>query len=370
MKADAAQRRALIGTPIEELETPVALIDLDALEHNIGIIAAHYRGKTIRLRPHGKNHKSPQILGMQMAAGGTVGGVCAAKVSEAEVFVNNGAGNVLVANQVVDADKIRRLAALAKRVDTTVAIDDEVHIERLAAGARELDVTLGVVIEIDTMMGRGGVRSVEHAVRLAHQVGATPHLRFRGVMSHQVPTRAAPDRAARFEEGGRYIERVIEAKEAIEAAGLVVDIVSTGESWTYDVAATYAEVTEIEGGTYILMEVPYAYMVEFRYALRIMGRVVAKPDASTGIGDVPIDAMAAPNRLPTIEGLPGTTVIALDHHGITLASAAAFPLDLGDPFFLLTHQQDMTVNRWGRFLGTRNGVVETIIEAQARGCVN
>ena len=359
-----------IGTRVEELDTPVALIDLDALEHNIGVIAAHYRDKTIRLRPHGKNHKSPQILGMQIAAGGTVGGVCAAKVSEAEVFVDNGAGNVLIANQVVDADKILRLAALARRVDTTVAIDDEVQIGRLAAGARALDTTLGVVIEIDTMMGRGGVRTIEHAVKLAIEVSATPHLRFRGIMSHQVPMQRQPSRAQRFDEGGRYIEHVIAAKRAIEAAGIPVDIVSTGESWTYDVAATFPDVTEIEGGSYIVMEVPYAFMAEFRFALRIMGRVVARPDERTAIGDVPIDAIAAPNGLPTLMDVEDAKVTALDHHGVTLSSETPLRMAVGDPFYLLTHQQDMTVNRWERLVGVRRGVVETIIEAQARGCTN
>lgn len=364
-----------IGTPIEELETPVLVIDLDALEHNIGVIADHYRGKTIRLRPHGKNHKSPQILAMQIAAGGTVEGVCAAKVSEAEVFVNNGAKNVLVANQVVDADKIRRLAALARRVATTVAIDDEKHVALLAAGARELDTTLGVVIEIDTMMGRAGVRSIEHAVALAHKVSSTPHLRFRGVMSHQVPTQRPPrqrppTRDQRFAEGGRYIEHVIAAKRAIEAAGIAVEIVSTGESWTYDVAATHPEVTEIEGGSYIVMEVPYAYMTEFRFAARVMGRVVARPDHRTAIGDVTIEAIGAPNGVPTLEGIDGATVDAIDHHGVRLSSATEMPLDIGERFFLLTHQQDVTVNRWERLIGVRNGFVETVIEAQARGCVN
>ena len=113
----------MIGARLEELETPVLLVDLAALEHNIRVIARHYADKAIRLRPHGKNHKSPAILAMQVAAGGTVGGVCAAKVSEAEVFAAAGAGNVLVANQVVDPAKIRRLAELARRVETTVAVD-------------------------------------------------------------------------------------------------------------------------------------------------------------------------------------------------------------------------------------------------------
>ena len=112
-------------------------------------------------------------------------------------------------------------------------------------------------------------------------------------------------------------------------------------------------------------------MDEFRYALRIMGRVVARPDQHTAIGDVPIDAIGAPNGLPTLEGVEGVAkVSAIDHHGITLSSETKIPLDIGDAFFLLTHQQDVTVNRWDRFAGVRRGVVETIIEAPARGCVH
>lgn len=171
---------------LSEVETPALIIDLDALEHNIGVIADCYRDKPIRLRPHVKNHKSPRILAMQMAAGGTVGGICAAKVSEAEAFAEI-AGNVLIANQVVGEDKIARLAALARRVDTTVAVDAGIQVELLSRGAREADALLGVVIEVDTSMGRGGVRTSRQAVALAEQAMEAPNLRFRGVMSHQVP---------------------------------------------------------------------------------------------------------------------------------------------------------------------------------------
>ena len=132
----------------------------------------------------------------------------------------------------------------------------------------------------------------------------------------------------------------------------------------------YPEVTEIEAGTYALMEVPYAYMSEFRLAAKVMGRVVERPDQRTAVGDVPIDAIGAPNGLPTVDGVPGVVVTGLDHHGVTLTSERDMPLALGDSFFLLTHQQDITVNRWDRLVGIRNGTVETVFEALARGCVH
>lgn len=355
---------------IDEVETPALVIDLDALDHNIGVIADYYRGKSIRLRPHGKNHKSPQIFALQVEAGGTVGGICAAKVSEAETFADAGAANVLIANQVVGEDKIARLADLARRVDTTVAVDALVHLEQLSRGAREAGVVLSVVIEIDTSMRRGGVRTTQQAVELAQQAVRAPNLRFRGVMSHQVPRTRPSTREQRFAEGNRWITRVLEVKHAIEAASIPVGLVSTGESWTYDVAAMHPEVDEIQGGTYIVMEVPYAFMSEFRFAARVMGRVVRRLDAHTAVGDVPIDAIGAPNGVPTVDSPKGIEVGSIDHHGVVLQGDAVGSLSIGDPFFLLTHQQDVTMNRWDRYLGVRNGVVETVIEATARGCIN
>ena len=361
----------MIGATLDDVETPALVIDLAALEHNIRVIAEHYRGKRIRLRPHGKNHKCPEILAMQIAAGATVGGVCCAKASEAEAFAQGGGvSNVLIANQVIDAGKIRRLAALARRIDVTVAIDDAIQLPPLSAGAQALDVTLGVIIEIDAMMRRGGVRDVDGAVALAKAAHTAPGLRFRGVMSHQVPRAPMPDKAQRFREGGGYIDVVLAAKRAIEAQGIPVERVSTGETWTYDVAAEKPEVTEIQGGTYIVMEVPYSYMREFRHAAKVMGRVVARPDAHTAIGDVPIDAIGAPNGPPSLDGVDGIAVQGIDHFGVRLGSHGPMPLAIGERFFLLTHQQDITMNRWDRYLGVRDGRVATVFEATARGCVH
>src|SRR5512134_3872962 len=98
--------RPAIGTPIAELDTPCLLVDLDALEHNLQVIADTYRDTRCKMRSHVKNLKTPMLAHLQMRAGGTVGGVCAAKVTEAEVMVEGGITDVLIANQVVGRDKI------------------------------------------------------------------------------------------------------------------------------------------------------------------------------------------------------------------------------------------------------------------------
>ena len=214
--------RPAIGTPIQDLDTPCLMVDLDALEHNFDVIAETYRDTVCKLREHGKNIKSPVMGRMQIEAGGTVGGVCCAKASEAEVMVEGGITNILVTNQVVTRDKIARLCGLAKRADIKVAVDNPSNLLGLSEVADAHDATLGIVIEVDTSMSRGGIRSIAEGVQLAKQSVALPGLAFRGVMSHQTLGGKPPDRENRFIEGRRYIQMCLDVKDAIEAEGIPV----------------------------------------------------------------------------------------------------------------------------------------------------
>lgn len=360
--------RPAIGTPIAELDTPCLLVDLDAAEHNMQVIADTYRDTICKMRSHVKNLKTPVLAHMQMQAGGTMGGVCAAKVTEAEVMVEGGITDVLIANQIVGRDKIARLCALARRADMKVAIDDARNLRELSEVAQEHGVTLGVVIEVDTSMHRAGIRQVAQGVELATLATTLPGIAFRGVMSHQtVP--GQPDKHTRQVEGRRYIQICLDVKDAIETAGMPVEIVSTGETWTYDVAADLPGVTEVEGGTYMLMSTSYSYMEEFQIAAKILGTVISTPEPGVAIGDVGSWALASPGGvLPAVEGLPGVSVEALHAAHIVLRSDATAPLQVGDQFLLHSGQQDIMVSRWDQIIAVRRGVVEAVWELPARGC--
>jgi len=360
--------RPLPGTRIEDLDTPCLLIDLEALEHNMQLIADTYRDSRCKMRAHIKNLKSPLLAHMQIRTGGTVGGVCAAKVAEAEVMVEGGIVDILIANQVVTPDKIARLCALAKRADMTVAIDHPRNLYDLSEMAQAHGVTIGVVIEVDTSMHRAGVRQTAQGVDLAKLAATLPGLVFRGVMSHQtLPGR--PNKETRFIEGRRFIQICLALKDAIEAAGIPVEIVSSGESWTYDVAKEIPGVTEVEGGTYALMSTQYSYMREFQIAAKILTTIISTPRVGVAIGDVGMRALAAPGGvLPAVEGRPGVTVEALDPEHIVLRTEDTPPLKVGDRVLLHSGQQDIMVNRWDQFIAVRQGIVEAVWEISARGC--
>ena len=123
------------GTPIEELDTPCLILDMDALENNMKIMSDQYRDRRCKLRPHVKNHKSPILAHMQIRAGGTVNGVCAAKVAEAEVMVQGGIQSVFITSEVVTKDKIARLCSLARLAEMLVACDDPRNAHDLSEGA-------------------------------------------------------------------------------------------------------------------------------------------------------------------------------------------------------------------------------------------
>src|SRR6478672_12207048 len=113
---------ARLGDPVEAIETPALVMDLDAFEHNLGLMANAVRGSGLALRPHAKSHKCPDIAMAQVARGAV--GICCQKVDEAAVFVAAGIADVLVTNEIVAPSKIARLAALAQSSTIGVLVDD------------------------------------------------------------------------------------------------------------------------------------------------------------------------------------------------------------------------------------------------------
>ena len=362
--------RPQVGTPIAELDTPCLILDMDALDHNMGIMADFYEGKSSKLRGHGKNHKSPALAHRQIRRGGTVGGVCAAKVSEAEVMVQSGIPNVLVTSEIVAPLKINRLCSLAQQAQILVACEDSNNAEMLSQAAIAQGVNLGVVIEQETGLVRCGVQSIEQGVALAKTIHSLPGLSFRGVMSHQMMAEPSSNREDRVTEGRRIIQDVIDLKDAITASGIPVEIVSTGETWSYDVAGEIPGVTEIQGGTYLLMETSYDYMSEFQFAGKILTTIISVPRPGVAVGDAGLKAIGAMKGMPAVDGQPGVVAESMDANHVVFRLDDGVRLNLGDQVTLIPGQQDAMVSRWDRFVGLRDGKVEAVWDIEARGCHN
>ena len=359
--------RPMPGTPVAELDTPCLILDMDSLDHNMDVIAGNYAGQPSKLRGHSKNHKTPALAHRQIRRGGTVGGVCAAKVSEAEVMVHGGIPSVLVTSEVVDPLKIERLCALAQQAEMLVSCDDPRNARALSQVATARGADLGVVIELETGLRRCGVQDSEQGLGLARTIHTLPGLTFRGIMSHQVIA-PMPDREDRATEARRVIQSVIDLKDRVEAAEIPVEIVSTGETWSYDVAGEIPGVTEIQGGSYLVMQTTYGYMSEFHHAGKVLTTIISTPRPGVAVGDAGIKAVGSLGGLPVVDNRPGVAVESMDIDHATFRLAGGVELGIGDQLALLPAQQDAMVSRWDRFIGVRNGKVEVVWDIQARGC--
>ena len=358
------------GTPLAQLDTPCLILDMDALDHNMDVIADYYGERHSKLRGHSKNHKSPALALRQIQRGGTIGGVCAAKVAEAEVMVQGGVPSVFVTSEVVAPQKIARLCALADQAEILVACESEANARDLSRTAVAQGVNLGVVIEQETGLLRCGVQEVDPGLTLARLIHSLPGLSLKGVMSHQMMSETSSDREDRATEAHRLIQPVLDLREAMIADGLPVEIVSTGETWSYDIAGDMPEVTEIQGGSYLVMETSYDYIEDFQLAGKVLSSIISVPRPGTAIGDAGARAVGGLKGLPRVEGRPGVEAVDMDADRIVFEVAKGTQLAVGDQIMLLPGQQDAMVSRWDRFIGIRDGMVEAVWDIEARGCHN
>src|SRR5690349_21535226 len=173
---------AEIGMPLDEVDTPALVIDLDAFERNLRRLPERISGSPVRVRPHAKTHKCPTIALKQMELGAV--GVCVQKVSEAEAMVYGGVRDVLVTNEVVGRQKLRHLMALAHTAHIGVCVDDVSQVAALDAAAAEAGTTLDVHVEINMGGNRCGVEPGEPALDLARRITQAPHLSFAGLQAY------------------------------------------------------------------------------------------------------------------------------------------------------------------------------------------
>src|SRR5205085_1229757 len=178
-------RRRGSGAPMTaypELDTPALLFDLDVLESNVTGMAKVGSDAGVRLRPHTKTHKCPEIAAMQIAAGAT--GITVAKLGEAEVMADAGQTDLLVAYPLWGEEKLRRLRALCERAAIRVSLDSVEVAEGIGRVGAELGRDIPVLVEVDTGLHRLGRPPLGPTVDLALAIARVPGVEVIGLLTH------------------------------------------------------------------------------------------------------------------------------------------------------------------------------------------
>lgn len=298
----------IIGSPIEDVDTPALLLDVTVLEGNLGRMAAFFANRPCQLRPHFKNHKCTQVARRQLAAGSAVGLTCA-KVGEAEVLVNAGFDDVLIANQVVGHRKLERLISMAEKARVRVAVDHEDQATALSDAARRAGVEVGVLVEVDIGMGRCGLPPGDKVLALAQHVAERPHIRFDGLQAYEGHLVYLEDRAKRRQLVTQAIEQATAMRRLLEDTGLPVQVLSGGSSATYDITGTIVGVDEIQSGTYATMDWVYRQLVpEFELAMTLLARVISRPTPRGAVLDVGVKGCGHEFGVPRVKGDGSATI--------------------------------------------------------------
>ena len=372
---------ASVGMRLAEVDTPALLIDLDAFEGNLQRMAAFARKAGIRMRPHAKTHKSPDIAKRQIALGAV--GVCCQKVSEAEAMVDAGIGDVLVTNEVAGAAKLARLAALAKRATVGVCVDDIDSVAELEAAADAAGSMLDVLVEIDVGGRRCGATPGDAAARIAERVAGARHLCFAGLQAYHGSAqhvRAAADRRERI---AHAVACVQETQRALRAAGLEARMVTGAGTGTYENEAASGVYNELQAGSYIFMDADYARNLRedgglfdaYQHALFVHATVMSAPASDRRVIDAGLKTFAMDAGMPTPWKLDGAVYHRpSDEHGILDVSACDQPPARGSTVLLVPGHCDPTVNLHDWYVGIRGMAghdprVECVWPVAARGAL-
>jgi D-serine deaminase-like pyridoxal phosphate-dependent protein len=331
----------------------------------------------VALRAHGKAHKCVEIARRQVAAGAV--GVCCQKVAEAEVFVAGGIGDVLVSNQVVAPAKLHRLARLSRQAIVGVCVDHPAQVAALAQAAREEDGRIAVLIEVDVGGGRCGVLEPVQAVEIAGLVRAeAPWLTLRGLQAYHGRAQHRRSPQERREAIAQASARAAATRDALRAAGFDCPVVTGAGTGTYPLEAASGVYTELQPGSYVLMDADYfaneadPSAPALRQALAVRCQVISERPGQVVL-DGGLKAFSVDSGLPK-PCLPGWKAVSISDEHLVLRpdgeGAAGAPAPrLGDTLDVVPGHCDPTVNLHDWLVVHRAGRVVDCWPVDARGAI-
>jgi D-serine deaminase-like pyridoxal phosphate-dependent protein len=348
-----------------DLDTPCLLLDLDLAERNLDTMAGAFAGTPVRLRPHAKTHKTPALALMQIQRGAI--GVCCAKLGEAEALAAGGVLDLLITSEIVGAQKIRRLLGLARQVRVTIVVDDATAAARLSEAGAAVGLRLRCLLDIDVGSNRTGVAPGEPALALAMQVACLPGLDLVGLQGYEGQLQHVVSLDQRRTAHAAAIAPLIQTAALLRDRGLNMEIVSSAGTGTCHFAAALAGITEVQPGSYVVMDTDYGRVegVGFANALTVLTSVISMRSNGATV-DAGLKALSTDSGPAAPKDLDARYAHRGDEHGLVTFENGN-PLGLGDKIELIPSHCDPTINLHDLYYVTRGGYVVGIWPIAARG---
>jgi D-serine deaminase-like pyridoxal phosphate-dependent protein len=234
------------------LRTPYPVISAPRLRANIARMQALASHAGVRLRPHAKTHKSPEIARMQLDAGAV--GICCAKLGEAEVFADHGITDIRLPYPV-NPSNADRVLALLDRVQLSIIVDDEDVAGDWSSAMSRAGKQLDILVKIDVGFHRCGMdpASADLVERIT-RISRLPGLASKGILSHAGHAYHATSPYELAAITATETEIMIGLADRLRSAGIAVDEVSVGSTPTASFAPSQRGITEMRPGNYVFYD--------------------------------------------------------------------------------------------------------------------
>ncbi|KTC98267.1 DSD1 family PLP-dependent enzyme [Legionella erythra] len=361
----------------QALETPCLVIEKSTLLHNLKEMQHHALSYNVNVRPHVKTHKCSQLAKLQVEYGAI--GLSAAKVSEAEVLVNQGLTNILITSPVVTAGKIERLVACLKKTpDILVVVDNEQNLNDLNAAGEKINTRINVLVDIDGGLGRTGVRP-DYALNFALKISKFPWLDLLGIQCYAGHLQHISSYDERKTKSLQVMQKASDILKAFKSHDLPCRILTGSGTGTYDIDVEATEVTEIQPGSYAVMDVEYSLIESkghapfsvFKPAMTLLTTVISSNrmehvTVDAGTKAIYVDARNKP-KIISHEGLQYDWGGFGDEQGkVTALGNTPLPGN-GEVLELVVPHCDPTINLFDQFYVVDNGRVVDVWDIDLRG---
>ena len=358
-----------------DLPTPAMIVDLDVFEANAKRMVGYVKGTGRAIRPHGKTHKCPEIAKYLISLGAV--GACAAKLSEAEAFAENGVSGLLVTTAVVGKHKIERAMSIAKKHPEIIyCVDNAQNAKDLndAAGAAKLRLN----IAIDLWVGRRtGIQTLEPAVALGEAISKLPNLKLHGLQAYAGHASHAMGFENRKKVSFEAMSPAVETRHMLEKKGIPCPWLSGGSTGTYNIDSHVDGITELQPGSFIFMDVDYNRIGsesgseiynDFKNSLFVLTTVVSKPKDDMAIVDGGLKAFSTDKPFPPQwrGGSELPYAFGGDEHG-KLTLSAGKQVSVGDRLEFIIPHCDPSVNLYDKIYAVRGEQVEAVWHVAGRG---
>lgn len=369
----------MIRSKYKYIDTPALLIDFDIMMKNIQFMQAKADQYNVKLRPHTKTHKMPELANLQLELGAY--GITVAKVGEAEVMAKNGMTNIFIANEVVGISKLERIRTLNRQIDIRIGVDNEYQINQLAEVFKNEEKGIEVLIELEVGENRSGVIADEQLISLAKYIALTPKVKLKGVFSHEGHTYKANDIAECIRLARESQERTLRAGNMLRGLGIEIDTISIGATPSLMQAGIIEGITEIRPGTYIFMDAGQGNALgDFsKCAATVLTTVISKPTEERIVLDAGAKSLTSQNRNVGICTTTGYGLVKnsndvrlsglFDEHGLINDKLFHGLVEVGDKIELVPNHICPCCNLYDNAYLVSNGEIMREITISCRGKV-